>query len=105
MAVLTVAAQKAEAEFEPGSRHRVLRNRLGIRSVREIQEAESDALLIATERLIDETAEESNSPRSTFITSTEPGWVKSIRVPANTATPTLQKPASHSPRPLKFLDS
>ena len=33
-----------EVEFEPGSRGRVLRNRLGIRLVRDMQQAESDAL-------------------------------------------------------------
>lgn len=43
-------AQGVEAEFEPGSRGRVLRNLLGIRSVREMQRAESEALLTATNR-------------------------------------------------------
>ena len=47
--------QGPEAETEPGSRGRVLRNRLGIRSVREMAHRESSALLAATERLIDET--------------------------------------------------
>jgi len=42
-----------ETEFEPGSRNRVLRNRLGIRSIREMERRESDALLRATERMID----------------------------------------------------
>ena len=37
----------AEAEFEPGSRNRVLRNRLGIRTVRLMDETESLALQIA----------------------------------------------------------
>ncbi|HUO43495.1 MAG TPA: Fic family protein [Burkholderiales bacterium] len=46
----------AEAEFEPGSRGRVLRNLLGIRSVREIARIESDALLSATGRLIHDTS-------------------------------------------------
>ena len=32
------------AEFEPGSRDRVLRNKLGIRRVRDIEQAESEAL-------------------------------------------------------------
>jgi len=50
-------AQRVEAEFEPGSRGRVLRNLLGIRSVREMQRAESEALLTATNQLIDETTE------------------------------------------------
>lgn len=49
------AARGVEAEFEPGSRGRVLRNLLGIRSVREINRRETDALLSATRRLIDET--------------------------------------------------
>ena len=38
-----------EAEFEPGSRRRVLRNRLGIVRVREMQQAESEALLAVQE--------------------------------------------------------
>jgi len=42
-----------EAEFEPGSRRRVLRNLLGIRSVREMEQAESDALLAVQEGMID----------------------------------------------------
>jgi cell filamentation protein len=44
-----------EAEFEPGSRGRVLRNLIGVRSARAMAEAESVALLEATQRLIDET--------------------------------------------------
>ena len=48
-------AQGAEAEFEPGSRGRVLRNLLGIRSVRELARRESEALLAATQWLIDDT--------------------------------------------------
>jgi cell filamentation protein len=51
-------AQGAEAEFELGSHRRVLRNLLGIRSIREMQRVESDALLTATERLIDETTQD-----------------------------------------------
>lgn len=48
-------AQGTEAEFEPGSRRRVLRNLAGIRSVREMARLESERLVMATERLIDET--------------------------------------------------
>lgn len=48
-------AEGPEAETEPGSRGRVLRNLLGIRSVRAMERGESEALLAATERLIDET--------------------------------------------------
>jgi cell filamentation protein len=48
-------AEGPEAEFEPGLRGRVLRNRLGIKSVREIERKESEALLSATEQMIDET--------------------------------------------------
>jgi cell filamentation protein len=44
-----------EAEFQPGSRGRVLCNRLGIISVRELERTESAALLIATQQIIDET--------------------------------------------------
>ena len=44
-----------ETEFEPGSRRRVLRNRLGIRSIREMERRESAALLRATEHMIDAT--------------------------------------------------
>ena len=51
-------AQGAEVEFEPGSRGRVLRNLAGILSVRDMARRESEALLAATERLIDETAVE-----------------------------------------------
>lgn len=46
-------AQGIETEFEPGSRRRVLRNRLGIRSAREMSRTESAALLQAQNRLID----------------------------------------------------
>jgi len=51
-------ARGAEAESEPGSRGRVLRNLAGIRSVREMARRESEALLTATERLIDDTTVE-----------------------------------------------
>ena len=44
-----------ETEFEPGSRNRVLRNRLGIRSIRDVERRESAALLRATEHMIDVT--------------------------------------------------
>ncbi len=49
------AAKGPEAEFEPGSRGRVMRNLLGIRSVREMERRETEALFVATQRLIDET--------------------------------------------------
>lgn len=52
------SAQGPEAESEPGSRGRVLRNRLGITSVREMTRRESSALLAATQRVIDETQAE-----------------------------------------------
>lgn len=42
-------ASGAQAEFEPGSRGRVLRNQLGISRVRDMQRAESEALLAAQE--------------------------------------------------------
>lgn len=41
-----------EAEYEPGSRGRVLANKLGIVRVRDIQQAESEALLSLTESLV-----------------------------------------------------
>jgi cell filamentation protein, protein adenylyltransferase len=47
------SAQGVEAEFEPGSRRRVLHNMLGIRSVREMQRRESAALLSTTQHMID----------------------------------------------------
>jgi cell filamentation protein len=47
-------AQGSEAEFEPGSRGRVLRNLADVRSVREMARLESERLLAATEHLIDE---------------------------------------------------
>jgi cell filamentation protein len=46
-------ASGREAEFEPGSRGRVLRNRLGIVRVRDIEQAESEALLAAQNELLD----------------------------------------------------
>lgn len=49
MAESRYQAHGPQAEFEPGSRGRVLRNRPGIVSVREMQQAESDALLAAHE--------------------------------------------------------
>ena len=49
------AATGPEAQFEPGSRSRVLRNLLGIRSVREMETAESIALVSATRKAIEET--------------------------------------------------
>lgn len=46
-------AEGSEAEFEPGSRGRVLRNRLGIVRVREMQQAESASLLNVQEWAIE----------------------------------------------------
>lgn len=51
------AATGVEVEFEPGSRGRVLRNRLGVSSVREMARLESQSLLDSTQQLIDETSE------------------------------------------------
>lgn len=48
-------AEGPEAQTEPGSRGRVLRNLVGVRSAREMAQRESEALLAATNRLIDET--------------------------------------------------
>jgi cell filamentation protein len=42
-------ARGPEAEFEPGSGGRVLRNKLGIQRVRDIEQAESEALLAVQE--------------------------------------------------------
>ncbi len=42
-------AHGPQAEFEPGSGGRVLRNRLGIKRVREMEQAESEALLAVQE--------------------------------------------------------
>jgi cell filamentation protein len=47
MATTRYAAGGMEAEFQPGSRGRVLRNFLGITRVREMEEAESQALQAA----------------------------------------------------------
>jgi len=52
------AAQGVEAEFEPHSRGRVLRNLQHIRSVREMQRSESEALLAATDAIIDSTRQD-----------------------------------------------
>lgn len=48
-------AHGPETEFERGSRGRVLRNLAGVRSAREMARLESERLLAATERLIDDT--------------------------------------------------
>ena len=50
-----------EAQFEPGSRGKVLRNKLGITSLRAIHQAEFDAYLRAQEQLYDMV-----SPRTRF---------------------------------------
>jgi cell filamentation protein len=47
------AATGPQAEFEPGSRHGVLRNLLGITRVRDMNEAESQALVLAQEETLD----------------------------------------------------
>jgi cell filamentation protein len=47
-------AAGSEAEFQPGSHRRVLRNKLGITSIRAIQRKESEVLLAVTHQLIDE---------------------------------------------------
>lgn len=47
-------ATGTEAEFEPGSRGRVLRNSLGITRVRDMNEAESQALELAQEAALDQ---------------------------------------------------
>jgi cell filamentation protein len=44
-----------ESEFQPGSRGRVLRNRRGITSLRQLERDESEALLAATQQAIDQT--------------------------------------------------
>jgi cell filamentation protein len=49
-------AAGAEGEAQPGSRGRVLRNLLGITSVRKMQVVESTALIAATEQAIRETS-------------------------------------------------
>jgi len=46
-------ATGSEAEFQPGSRGRVLSNLLGIRRVRDMNEAESQALLLAQDAALD----------------------------------------------------
>jgi len=43
-----------EAEFEPGSRRRVLRNHLGITRVRDMAQVESQALLLVQAQFVDE---------------------------------------------------
>ena len=71
------AAQGLEVAFEPGSRNRVLRNLLGIRSAREMARAESRTLLNAQERLV-----ESYSPDHRFTADDVRGihrtWLGSI---------------------------
>lgn len=45
-------------ECEPGSRGRVPRNLLGVRSAREMARCESEALLVATDRMIERTTQD-----------------------------------------------
>ena len=52
------SAHGPQAESEPGSRGRVLRNLPGIRSAREMARRESEALIAATERMIDHTSQD-----------------------------------------------
>src|SRR5438105_3411222 len=47
-----------QAEFEPGSRGRVLRNLLGITRVRDMNEAESEALLLAQRQAVEHFTED-----------------------------------------------
>lgn len=47
-----------EGEFQPGSRRRVLKNRLGIQAKQEMDEAEFEALIQAQERYLDIVTEE-----------------------------------------------
>jgi lysozyme family protein len=49
-----------ESEFEPGSRGRALRNRLGITSVRALQRRESEGLLATTQQAIDQVTVDQN---------------------------------------------
>jgi cell filamentation protein len=49
-----------EAEFEPRSRGRVLRNRLGITSMRALERRESEALLATTQQVIDQVTVDQN---------------------------------------------
>lgn len=51
-------AHGVEAELEPGSRGRVLRNLAGVRSLRQMQRLEAESLLAATEQAIAEASEE-----------------------------------------------
>ncbi len=41
-----------EAQFEPGSRGRVLKNLIGVKGIREMEEAESEALTTTTDKLL-----------------------------------------------------
>lgn len=49
-------ASGIEAQHEPGSRGRVLRNLLGIRRVRDMEQAESEALLLAQRTAVEQTS-------------------------------------------------
>ena len=69
-------AEGPEAESEPGSRGRVLRNRVGITSVREIERRESEALLEATQATIDETRIDQRLPRRISNGCIDGGWAK-----------------------------
>jgi cell filamentation protein len=74
-----------EAEFEPGSRGRALRNRLGITSVRALQQRESEALLATTQQVIDQVTVDQNFTAADICGCTTYGSERSTNGPANIA--------------------
>ncbi len=75
-----------EAEFEPGSRGRALRNRLGIKSVRALEQRESEALLATTQQVIDQaTIDQNFTAADVFAGCITCGLERSTNGPANIA--------------------
>jgi hypothetical protein len=73
MTALRYEAAGPQAEFEPGSRRRVLRNLLGIVRAREMAEAESQALEMARILLSIDTDRIIDLLRKTFVSYTASG--------------------------------
>lgn len=90
-----------EAEFQPGSRGRVLRNRLGITTVRELERQESESLLAATQQTIDDT-QVNQQFTADDVRRMHHRWLGDIYEWAGEYRSVMPREHSCSPRPPKF---
>ena len=97
-------ARGLEAESEPGSDGRVLRNKLSIRSVRAMEQRESEALHAATQRLIDETDRDHRFTAEDIRHMHHCGWARFIHGPVITDGSILPRGTFRLPRPTRFRD-